>query len=68
MDSARAMSRGNRWDEMTLTDLADALGNLVCDEDLTDEKLREASEGLLPCLYDKLLQEGHATPSNEPAT
>ena len=53
---------------MTLTELADALGNLVCDEDLDDEKLRDASEGLLPCFYDKLLQEGHATPSTEPAS
>ena len=55
---------GCRWDAMTLTELADALG----DEDLDDEKLRDASEGLLPCLYDKLLQEGHATPSTEPAS
>ena len=63
------MSReGSRWDAMTLTELADALGDLVCDEDLDDEKLRDASEGLLPCLYDKLLQEGHATPSTEPAS
>ena len=56
----------NRWDAMTLTELADALGNLVCDEDLDDEKLRDASEGLLPCLYDKLLQEGHATRARYP--
>ena len=60
--------RGKRYDEMTLTELADALGDLVLDEDLDDEKLRDAAEGLLPCLYDKLLAEGHATPSTEPAS
>ena len=59
---------GKRWDALTLTELADALGDLICDEDLDDEKLRAASEGLLPCLYDKLLAEGHATPSSEPAS
>lgn len=62
------MSARPRWEDMTLRELADALGDLVCDEDLDDEKLRDASEGLLPCLYDKLLHEGHATPSAEPAS
>lgn len=57
-----------RYDAMTLTELADALGDLITDEDLSDDKLRDASEGLLPCLYDKLLDEGHATPSAEPAS
>ena len=32
---------GCRWDAMTLTELADALGDLICDEDLDDEKLRD---------------------------
>ena len=59
---------GKRYDDMTLTELADALGDLILDEDLDDEKLRDAAQGLLPCLYDTLLAEGHATPSAEPAS
>lgn len=34
--------------------LADQLNALLWDEDLTDEKLREASEGLLPRIADYL--------------
>lgn len=34
--------------------LAERLNNLLSDEDLTDDKLREASEGLLPNIADFL--------------
>ncbi|KKK96050.1 hypothetical protein LCGC14_2666650, partial [marine sediment metagenome] len=37
-----------------LTPLREKLDLLLCDEDLTDEKLREASEGLLPSLADAI--------------
>ena len=37
-----------------LTPLRERLDLLLCDEDLTDEKLREASEGLLPRLADAI--------------
>lgn len=40
-----------------IRNLLDGLHNLLCDEDLTDEKLREASEGLLPRLADALTAE-----------
>jgi len=33
--------------------LWERLGLLLCDEDLTDDKLREASEGLLSNLFDR---------------
>lgn len=39
-------------------DLRDELGELVLDEDLTDEKLRAASENLLPRLYDRMGRTG----------
>ena len=39
--------------------LADKLRNLINNEDLTDEDLREASEGLLPSLYDALVDAGY---------
>lgn len=39
--------------------LIDQLNALLMDEDLTDEKLREASEGLLPNLVDYLNGCGH---------
>lgn len=38
----------------TLTELAKEPNKLLSDEDLTDEKLREASEGLLPNISDYL--------------
>mgnify|MGYP001563721406 CR=1 FL=1 len=44
-----------------LDKLTDELGQLVSDEDLTDEKLREASESLLPALCDALTSEGYGT-------
>lgn len=37
-----------------LTPFHEELDQLLCDEDLTDEKLREASEGLLPRLADAI--------------
>lgn len=39
--------------------LADELRNLINNEDLTDEDLREASEGLLPSLCDVLAEAGY---------
>ena len=39
---------------LRLTPLREKLDLLLCDEDLTDEKLREASEGLLPSLADAI--------------
>lgn len=37
-----------------LEELRNELNSLLQDEDLTDEKLREASEGLLPIIADYL--------------
>ena len=42
-----------------LEPLALELRNLVLDEDLTDEKLRDASENLLPTLSDTLAEAGY---------
>ena len=50
-----------------LTTLTDALNDLLADEDLTDEKLRDAAEGLLPTLADALRAAGHGTPGTEPS-
>lgn len=47
-----------------LDDLTNKLYELVGSEDITDEDLREASEGLLPALYDALREAGHG--SDEP--
>ena len=44
-----------------LDQLTDELFALVGDEDLDDEKLREASEGLLPSLCDALHEAGYGT-------
>ena len=43
-----------------LTEQAEALADLLADEDLTDDKLRAAAEGLLPRLSDALRQAGYA--------
>ena len=42
-------------DPNSLQKLHKALSLLISDEDLTDDKLREASEGLLPNLHDAML-------------
>lgn len=50
--------RNGLWDELHA--LREELLDLVCDEDLTDDKLRDASEGVIPLLADalgELLQE-----------
>lgn len=44
----------NTIHSMTLDSLADDLGRLLMEEDLQDEKLREASEDLLPRLHDTI--------------
>lgn len=44
-----------------LDTFTDQLSELCCDEDLTDDKLREAAEGLLPSLCDALHEAGYGT-------
>jgi hypothetical protein len=46
--------------------LSDALGALIADEDLSDEKLRAASESLLPNLADALMKCGFGTEASPP--
>ena len=41
-----------------LSRFSDELFDLISDEDLTDDKLREAAEGLLPALCDSLYDNG----------
>jgi hypothetical protein len=44
-----------------LTDLTDELIALIGSEEMTDEDLRDAAEGLLPTLYDTLREAGFGT-------
>ena len=50
-----------------ISSLTEQLGDLICDEDLTDKKLRAAAETLLPNLYDALKAHGFGwEPSEAP--
>ena len=49
-----------------LTDLTDELFSLIGNEGMTDEDLRNASEGLLPKLYDTLREAGFGSNGTGP--
>lgn len=51
-----------------LDTLTDQLFALIDDEDLNEEQLKDASEGLLPQLADALLAEGYGTPGDDEAS
>jgi CheY-like chemotaxis protein len=47
--------------------LTDALGELILEDELDDEDLREAAETLLPTLFDALRAAGYGGPGRPPA-
>jgi hypothetical protein len=49
-----------------LTDLTDELFELIGSEEMTDQDLRDAAEGLLPKLYDTLKDAGFGTSPTGP--